>query len=98
MSSLFQDNRLKANLDFDLERMAQKSRPILIDKVFNLVYEFLAVKSEFGSDIEKGYYPDMTAAKLIDRLILRRPLTFLSSDVTNQFQSSMIFEGHLSSS
>lgn len=58
---------------------ALQTRVILHRKVELLIEEFLDVKRTFGTAIEKNLYKIMTVQKFIQRLIVKRPLTFLSS-------------------
>jgi hypothetical protein len=45
--------------------------------VATLIDEFLEIKRHYGSPIEKRAYKGMTASEFIERLILKRPLSFM---------------------
>lgn len=63
-------------------RQAMNARPILHNKVLKLVQSFLDFKLKFGTDIEKELYTYMTPMKFIDRLLVCRPMTFMTgSDI-----------------
>jgi hypothetical protein len=40
---------------------------------------YLLFFREFGSSIEKAFYKDMTVPELIDRLLLKRAVTFMDA-------------------
>ena len=55
--------------------------PIVAEPLLKLVDKVLAIKCEFGSDVEKSLYVGMTRDDLITRTLTKRPLTFwLESD------------------
>lgn len=56
---------------------AADTRIIVHRKVWDLAKDFLNVKFEFGSTIERDLYKEMGERQLIQRLILKRPLSFI---------------------
>src|SRR5271169_5174884 len=56
---------------------AADTRIIVHRKVWDLVKDFLNVKMEFGSPIEHNLYNGMEQRELVQRLILKRPLSFI---------------------
>lgn len=59
---------------------AKGTRPILHKRTLQLIADFLAFKREYGSTIERAYYSKLDINGFIDRLIMKRPLTFCSED------------------
>jgi hypothetical protein len=56
---------------------AVETRVVVHRRVLELAKDFLKVKVEFGSPIERNLYKDMRERELIQRLILKRPLSFM---------------------
>src|SRR5277367_3449911 len=56
---------------------AAETRIVVHRRVLELAKDFLKVKVEFGSPIERNLYKDMRERELIQRLILKRPLSFM---------------------
>src|SRR5438552_13359702 len=56
---------------------ALKTRIIIHQRVFQLIENFLRVKIEFGSVIERDLYSNMTTKEFVQRLVLKRPLSFM---------------------
>ena len=72
-------NRLSAITDAKSQQlaaeMAAEVRPVLMDRVLTLMEEWLAVKREHGSTIERNLYASGnidTPTKLVDRLLQKR--------------------------
>jgi hypothetical protein len=58
---------------------AINTRVIVHCRVLELIHEFLQVKVQFGSAVEKSLYKEMTQEGFIQRLILKRPLSFIGT-------------------
>jgi hypothetical protein len=58
---------------------ALKTRIIVHQRIFGLIRDFINVKLEFGSAIERGLYENMTEREFLHRLVLKRPLSFMGS-------------------
>jgi len=56
---------------------APDTRILVHRKVLNLAKDFLKVKVDFGSSIERNLYEEMGEMEFIQRLILKRPLSFM---------------------
>ena len=56
---------------------ALKTRIIIHQRVVQLIENFLRVKIEFGSVIERDLYSNMTTKEFVQRLVLKRPLSFM---------------------
>jgi Domain of unknown function (DUF4804) len=59
---------------------ASQTRIIARQQVLNLFDDFLTVKLEYGSHIERALYIGMTRKQFIQRLILKRPLSFMGPE------------------
>eukprot|EP01101_Sappina_pedata_P006569 TRINITY_DN3291_c0_g1_i1.p1 TRINITY_DN3291_c0_g1~~TRINITY_DN3291_c0_g1_i1.p1 ORF type:complete len:472 (-),score=115.20 TRINITY_DN3291_c0_g1_i1:85-1461(-) len=57
---------------------AKHTRPIIHPDLLPLISDFISLKKASGSDIEKGVYQDLTPEQFIDRLIMKRPLMFMT--------------------
>ena len=53
-------------------------RPVLHERVVPLLKSFLRTKQRLGSAVERRLYAAMTPAALLDRMLRKRPLAFLS--------------------
>ena len=75
-----QANRIEnlAHRRQEVEESANTVRPILHARVARLIQDFLAVKREFGSVIERALYHDLDEVGFVSRLLVRRPLAFLT--------------------
>ena len=60
-------------------RHAETTRPLLPASAAQLCEDFLAMKREHGSEVEKRLYSELTHTDLLDRLITKRPLVFYTS-------------------
>ncbi|XP_050347313.1 uncharacterized protein LOC126771460 [Nymphalis io] len=60
-----------------LQRNITSTYPLIHERVLILLAKFLNYKREFGSDIEKALYNDMTVPELIDRILKKRALCFV---------------------
>lgn len=56
------------------------SRPILHKEIYDLLPKFIGIKKAHGTEVEKKLYKNMTVNELVDRLIYKRPLTFMRYD------------------
>jgi Domain of unknown function (DUF4804) len=61
-----------------IEKQANATRPIIHAQVLSLIEDFLLYKKNYGTDIEKQLYVDMTMLSFIDRLLVNRPLMFMT--------------------
>ncbi len=61
---------------FLMVEQAKSVYPLLDGKVNKLIQDFLDVKREHGSRVEKTLYANMTARAFIRRLLTKRPYTF----------------------
>src|ERR1700738_723789 len=59
---------------------ATDTRIIVHERVLNLIDDFLSVKLEYGSSIELSLYTGMSQRQFLQRLILKRPLSFVGAD------------------
>src|SRR5277367_2006731 len=59
---------------------AADTRIVIHRRVLELAKDFLKVKIEFGSPIERDLYEGMRERELIQRLILKRPLSFMGEN------------------
>ncbi|XP_064072136.1 uncharacterized protein LOC113395948 isoform X2 [Vanessa tameamea] len=60
-----------------LQRNITSTYPLVHERILILMAKFLNHKREFGSDIEKAFYEDMTVPELIDRILKKRALFFV---------------------
>ncbi|CAH2098141.1 unnamed protein product [Euphydryas editha] len=60
-----------------LKRNITSTYPIIHERVLILMTKFLEYKKQFGSDIEKGLYDNMTMPELIDRILKKRAVCFV---------------------
>ena len=58
---------------------AKNTRVIVHERVLSLIDDFLRIKTTFGSSIEQYFYVGMSRETFIERLILKRPLSFMGS-------------------
>lgn len=58
---------------------AKNTRVIAHERVLPLIDDFLKIKTTFGSSIEPQFYVGMSRETFIERLILKRPLSFMGS-------------------
>ncbi len=63
----------------EIEEHAAGARPILHGKVAGLIRDFLHLKREQGSPIERALYAGMHEVDFVSRLLSRRPLAFLNA-------------------
>lgn len=63
-----------------LERNINSAYPILHEKVLALYADFLIHKRTFGNKKEKDFYANMSILELIQRLLLKRAVIFVSSE------------------
>lgn len=62
-------------------KQARETRPVLHKKVIDLINAFLKHKKEHGTEIEKKFYQNMNDPLVfIDRLLCKRPFTFIDKD------------------
>jgi len=57
---------------------AKNTRPIIHEKTMQLISDFLDLKKQHGSDIEKRLYEGINEKTFIDRLLTKRPLMFMT--------------------
>ncbi|CAH0714859.1 unnamed protein product, partial [Brenthis ino] len=62
-----------------LKRNILSTYPLIHEKVFLLMIQFLKYKCEHGSHIEKELYKDKSVLSLIDRILKKRAITFVGS-------------------
>ena len=67
------------NKDPDWLNMANQSYPILHEEVLQLCQKFLEYKQKYGNSKEKEFYVKMSLISLIERLISKRPLSFVGA-------------------
>lgn len=70
------DDQIKQNT---IAQQAMGTHPIVHSKVLELIKNFIAHKKQFGSAIEQKFYKNMNEYSLIDRLLINRPLQFMTS-------------------
>lgn len=56
------------------------TRVIIHHRILELVDDFLRIKMQYGSAVEQTLYRRMTRDEFIQRLILKRPLSFMGAD------------------
>ncbi|XP_046972478.1 uncharacterized protein LOC124539225 isoform X1 [Vanessa cardui] len=61
-----------------LKRNIVSTYPIIHERVLLLMTHFLIYKREFGSNIEKALYKDMTVPDLIERILKKRAVSFMN--------------------
>jgi len=73
--------RLCATTEMQLEAAShsEATRPLLPASGVLLCEEFLAMKQEHGSEVERALYSEMTLVEFFDRLVTKRPLVFYTS-------------------
>src|SRR5579862_532021 len=59
---------------------ARSTRIIIHKRVYDLIHDFLQIKSTMGSIIEQVLYKSMSQQSFLERLILKRPLSFMGPD------------------
>ncbi|XP_034826039.1 uncharacterized protein [Maniola hyperantus] len=59
-----------------LKRNIVSTYPIIHERVLILMIRFLTYKKEFGSNIEKDFYKDMTVPEFIERILTKRAISF----------------------
>ncbi|XP_068624152.1 uncharacterized protein [Battus philenor] len=62
----------------NLKRNIVSTYPVIHERVLLLMTHFLIYKREFGTSIEKLLYKDMSVPELIDRILKKRAITFMS--------------------
>ncbi|XP_045455043.1 uncharacterized protein LOC123664556 [Melitaea cinxia] len=81
--------KLKVRRPIDqLKKNVVSTYPIIHERVLLLMTHFLIYKREYGSNIEKALYKDMTVPELIDRILQKRAVSFM-----NQNDSYLLLTG-----
>ena len=62
-----------------IERFANQAYPVIHECCVQLLADFLEHKREHGSSVERACYEGMAVAGLLDRLVRKRPLAFLTA-------------------
>ncbi len=62
-----------------LLKNVNEAYPLIHEDVVGLIKDFIALKKKIGSKIEKSLYAKMDVAKFVDRLLEKRPLTFVGA-------------------
>lgn len=81
-------NQLKTYLENNPSKKQQVleclegTRPLVAEEVIPLIQKFIHIKSIHGSSTEQIFYANMTVVQLLDRLITKRPLMFMTSSDT----------------
>ncbi len=81
-----QANRITVIAGADLSKQraiieqAKNSYPLIHTKVDAWLNSFLAYKKSYGSAIEKALYQNMDKHSLVDRLLTKRPLMFMTAN------------------
>ena len=94
-----QANRIDTIAGNDTEKQrkivdqARDVRPILYTPVMNLIRKFLAFKKEYGTSIEQKLYASMNESAFIDRLLIKRPLMFMTEADTYLLRSGKKGQG-----
>lgn len=63
-----------------ISAQAQRTRPLLHKKAMRLIKNFLAYKRKHGTRVERRLYKHMDEYAFIDRLLIKRPLMFMTAD------------------
>ncbi len=66
------------NKQAEIGKQAGEVRPILHERVKQLIKDFIAYKEKHGSSIEQDFYKNMSESPFVDRLLTKRPLMFVS--------------------
>lgn len=79
-----QANRISAiakntNQQKEIANQANDARPIVSAPVMVLISEFLSYKKKHGSSIEQKLYAGMSEKAFVDRLLIKRPLMFMTA-------------------
>ena len=61
-----------------IKDQARHVRPLMHKKVKQLLLDFLAHKKQYGTPIEKALYKNMPLAQFFGRLLIKRPLMFMT--------------------
>lgn len=61
-----------------LKRNVISTYPLIHERVLLLMTHFLIYKREFGSNVEKALYKDMTVPELIERILKKRAVSFMN--------------------
>merc|ERR1712059_102 len=61
-----------------IEEMGNQTYPIIHEKALGLIKEFLELKRECGSLFEKKIYSTLSPTDMVDRLVSKRPLMFMT--------------------
>jgi len=64
----------------EIMHQAADVRPIVHESVMHLIRDFLAHKKQYGSTAEKALYASMGDKAFIDRLLIKRPLMFMTEN------------------
>ena len=76
-AKLFFDANSDEALKAEWEEHASGVRPIIPHTLPSLLSDFISIKRQHGSAVERALYADMTPLNLVTRLMHRRPLAFL---------------------
>jgi len=88
------DNRLTSACPSEtqqkqLVKSAQGTRPIIHHRAVKLVTAFLEHKKANGTSIEKNVYTNLSVTQLVQRMMVKRPLVFMTKD-----DAYMLRDGH----
>lgn len=77
-----------------LERNINSVYPIVHYKALELYCKFIIFKKEYGTEIEKIFYKDMTLKEFIERLLNKRAVSFVGSYDRYMLLSTTIGQGN----
>ncbi|XP_037299887.1 uncharacterized protein LOC115447460 isoform X2 [Manduca sexta] len=60
-----------------LQSNIESTYPVVHERLLRLMAHFILYKREYGSDVEKQLYKEMTVPQLIDRILLKRAICFI---------------------
>ncbi len=72
------DNNL--NTQREIVEQARNTYPLMHSKIDSLLDDFLEYKKNYGSLVERSLYSNLNKHSLIDRLLTKRPLMFMTAD------------------
>jgi len=76
-----------------IAQQAQDTRPIIDQSVIRLINDFLAYKKQHGSAIEKSLYASLNEHSFVDRLLVKRPLMFMTESDSYYLRNGRVGDG-----
>ncbi|KAM3958704.1 uncharacterized protein ACR2FA_007228 [Aphomia sociella] len=76
-----------------LQENIRSTYPLLHERVLVLMANFLIYKKKYGSNIEKEFYSNMSVPELIDRILKKRAICFMSRRDIYKLRTGELSEG-----